>query len=236
MWEPVKLNPAQIERCLNTISPNTFHMLVGSALLKRMPLSVVRMGDGELKLLNCLEQDGDLKEWFPEEWRIRLGVENIDKKELKYRLERAIHNCDYFSPSISGIVNPVYDLYFLRYQTRYVDNFFVNFWTEEQIVQLYKAAGHVVLLHRNPDTAFAFNRRANDYLNVKTTYLNLSHWSQSEDIIKQVSELDAPLVLFSGGPASKYISPAIASSGKVVLDIGNSVDRFILWETEQKNK
>lgn len=230
------MNTRQIKQCLNTISPNTFHMICGDALLRRKGLSVVRMGEGELKLWNCLIQMGDLKEWFSKEWRVRIGVEGIDISELMNRFQTAYLDCDYFSPSISGITNPIFDLYFLRTEQRYLDNFFINFWSEEQIVQLYKTAGHVVLLHRNEGTGFAFNRRANDYLGIKVTYLPLSNWSQSEDIIKQVSAMDAPLVLFSGGPASKYIAPEIAKSGKVVLDVGNSVDRFILFETEQSNK
>lgn len=236
MWEPVKLTEYQIEQCLNTISPNTFHMIVADALLSNKPLSVVRMGEGELKICHCIEQDGNLNEWFPEEWRVRIGIEGIDKAELWRRMKRAINDCDYFSPSMSGIINPIFDLYYLRKEQRYVDNFFINFWNEEQKVKLYKQAGHVVLLHRNPDTAFAFNRRANDYLGIKITYIPLSNWAQSENVIKQVSELDAPLVLFSGGPASKYIAPEISKSGKVVLDIGNSVDAFILWETEKQHK
>jgi len=236
MWEPVKLTEQQIERCLNTISPNTFHMIVGSALVSGKGLSAVRMGEGELKLCHCLKQDGDLNEWFSKEWLVRCGVDGIDKKELTTRVFAAINNCDYFSPSISGIINPIFDLYFLRSEQRYVDNFFVNFWSEEQIVQLYKQAKHVVLLHANEGTGVAFNRRANDYLGIKATYLPLSNWVQSESIIEQVKQLDAPLILFSGGPASKYIASEIAKTNKVVLDIGNSIDRFILWETEQQHK
>lgn len=236
MWEPEKLNKYQIDQCLNTISPNTFHMICGDALLRHKGLSVVRMGEGELKLYNCLKQDGDLKEWFSEEWRVRIGVEGITNTELRKRFKIALLDCDYFSPSISGITNPIFDLYFLRQEARYLDNFFINFWSEEQIVQLYKTAGHVVLLHRNEGTGVAFIRRAWDYLGVKVTWLKLSNWSESENIIQMVSRDTAPLVLFSGGPASKYIAPEIAKSGKVVLDVGNSVDRFILWETEQKIK
>lgn len=236
MWEPVQLNYEQINRCLNTISPNTFHMICGDALWRHKGLSVVRMGEGELKLYHCLKQGGDLTEWFLEEWRVRIGVEGIDKAELIARFNKAVFECDYFSPSISGIINPIFDLYFLRKEARYLDNFFINFWSEEQIVQLYKTAGHVVLLHRNEGTGFAFTRRAAEYLNVKVTYIELSNWSQSENIIDQVNALSAPLVLFSGGPASKYIAPEIAKSNKVVLDVGNSVDRFILWETEKQHK
>lgn len=236
MWEPQLLNKKQIELCLNTISPNTFHMICGDALLRRKGLSVVRMGEGELKLFHCLKQYGDILEWFSDEWINRIGIKDCSKAELLRRFIIAFDTCDYFSPSISGITNPIFDLYFLRQEARYLDNFFINFWSEEQIVQLYKTAGEVILLHRNEGTGFAFNRRANDYLGIKVTYLKLDNWSQAEDRIREVSAMDAPLVLFSGGPPSKYIAPEIAKSGKVVLDVGNSVDRFILWETEQNSK
>jgi len=240
MWQPTLLTPEQIRRCENTISPNTFHMICGDAILRHKPLSVVRFGEGELKIIKCLEQGISVQDHFPDDWRVdwkdRVGIKDIPDGELKSRLYKALNNCDYFSPFISGITDENFDLYYLRQEQRYLDNFFINFWNEKQKVELYKAAGHVLLLHRNPDTANAFIRRAHQFLGVKVTYFHLSNWTHSDDVIRQCNGIDAPLVLFSGGPASKYISPEIAKSGKVVLDVGNSVDEFILWETEQNSK
>ena len=47
MFEPKALTENQINLCEQTMSSNTFYMLVGNALVNSKPLSVVRMGDGE---------------------------------------------------------------------------------------------------------------------------------------------------------------------------------------------
>jgi hypothetical protein len=45
-----RLSEDEISRCVNTIGPNTFFMIVADALVSGKSLSVVRMGDGEGKL------------------------------------------------------------------------------------------------------------------------------------------------------------------------------------------
>jgi hypothetical protein len=58
------------------------------------------------------------------------------------------------------------------------------------------------------------------------TFLKLTNWDQTEDVIEKAKNNPAQLVLFSGGCAGKYIGPEIAKEGKVVLDVGNSAS---LW-------
>lgn len=237
MWEPELLTEKQKQMCMRTISPNTFYMIVGDAIKRRKGLSVVRMGEGEVKLHKWFMSDSnDMREWFSDEWIERIGLLGISKQEALNRFIASVENCDYFSPSISGIWNPIFDLYNLRNEAVYVDNFFINFWTEEQKVHLYKEAGHVVILHANKGTRAAFKERAEKYLGVHVDDFELSNWSQSENIIEELSHSEAALVIFSGGPGSKYIGPELAKQGKVVLDVGNSMDAFILYETWQKNK
>jgi hypothetical protein len=242
MFEPTKLTRAQISLAERTISSNALFLIAQDRLLRRLPFSLVRMADGELRLWNeaVTGPDPDLEKTkvSNRDWRVRLGVEGISQAELLQRLNWAATEADYLAPSISGLVNPDFDLYdCFPARERYADIFCFNQWTEEMITQLYKEAKHVILVHRNPDTADAFISRAKEFFNVKVTWIKQESWRQTEGLIQKVKELDAPLVIASVGPAGKYTIPRMSREGewpKVVLDIGNSVDTYILWETWSK--
>jgi len=233
MYELTTLTARQIELCEDTISANTFYMLVGSALLSRKDLSVVRMGDGEVRLYQDVQFGGDEPvvptKRHDKAWLTKLGLLNMPKNLLEGRMLQAARECTYFAPSISGIWRSDYDNYALSYRKRYVDNFFVNAWTTEMVVALFRAAGHVLLIHANAETADAMQINSQDKLGVKVSFLKLTSWEQSEAVIEAANKIDAPLVLFSAGPGAKYIGPAISNGhGKVALDLGNSVDRWTL--------
>ena len=208
-------------------------MLVGHALLTRTDLSVVRMGDGEVRLYEDVACGGD-EPMVPNrrhdrEWLNKLGLLNIPNSLLKTRMEKAAQECTYFAPSISGIWREDYDNYGLSLRKTYVDNFFVNAWTEEMIVALFRAAGHVLLIHVNAEVADAMQIRSQSILDVKVSYLKLTSWEDSDRVVEQAHRINAPLVLFSAGPGAKYIGPAISNGhGKVALDLGNSVDGWTL--------
>ena len=225
MFEITRLSDAQKELCKRTISSNTFFMLVGDALIRRKTLSVVRMGDGEVALFDyCLGLRTNPWDAIKLD---NMGVAGITKPLLLSRLQKAATSCTYFAPSISGIWRKDYDNYTpFHERTQYVDNFFVNAWSEEMITQLFLEAKHVLLIHRNAETADAMQIRAKYGLGVKVTFIKMNSWQESEDVIRRAICVDAPLVLFSGGPACKYIGLEIAFYNKVVLDIGNSIDRW----------
>lgn len=239
MFEPLSLSEDQIHRCEQTISSNTFYMLVSDALVSSKSLSVVRMGDGERQLIDNIRTGGihdplAIHEANIEEtqtWLTRMGCLGISKHELSRRLEAAANECTYFAPSISGIQKECYNLYdSFRPRDKYVDNFFCNAWTEEMKIQLFKTAGHVLFIHRNVVSADAMQIRAKYALDVKVTYLQLETWQQTEEIIERGSKIPASLVLFSAGPASKYLGARISQQGipKVTLDIGNASDYWLL--------
>jgi hypothetical protein len=208
-------------------------MLVGSALIKKQALSVVRMGDGEAALYKSVIHGGDEPTPPPvprnQQWMANLGALNIPKKLLKERIERAANECTYFAPSISGIWRTDYDNYRLSFRDRYVDNFFVNAWTNEMIAALYRQAGHVLLIHGTTETADAMQIRCQNLLGVKVSFLKLNSWEGTEDVIAEAHKIDAPLVLFSAGPGGKYIGPAISNGfRKVAIDLGNAADSWTL--------
>lgn len=251
MFEPTKLEPWQIRLAEKTISANAFFLIAQDRLMRRQSLSVVRMADGELSLWKesyeyCHSDDPKLDpivQTHTEKWRKNLGVEGITCREMWRRLHSAAISCDYFAPSISGLVNSDFDLYgCFPPREKYVDIFFINAWTEEMFTHLYKEAKHVLIIHRNPDTVKAFTWRAKEYLGVKVSWIKQEKWEDVTETIEQAAECDAPLVMASLGPAGKFAIPKIAVGGKwpkVCLDVGNSVDSVILFETwfeDQKKK
>jgi len=227
MYIPQTLTPSQIERCFNTVSSNAFFLIVADKLVRRESLSVVRMADGEKALFESLNNP------FDESWNERLGTAGISREQLIENMWRAINYCDFFASSISGVIMNNYFMDNYRPQRRYIDNFFPHAWFESMKVNLYKEAKHVLIIHRNENTANALIRRAEQYLNVKVSYLHLSNWDQAENVVKQANEIDAPLVIFSAGPASKWIGPEIAKQGKITLDIGQAMDKWTLLQTEK---
>jgi hypothetical protein len=240
MFEPTKLTSAQVERCINIISSNAFYLMVTDAILKKQVLSVVRMGDGE-KLLMDLCEGLDLGPAYRDitdpTWMTNLGCLGIQPELLYKRLNWAANECTWFAPSVSGIIRPEFSLYDrFDKRDRYVDNFFVNQWDDEMKINLYKAAGKVLFIHRNPLSFEALKVRCAK-INVEATYIKLENWQQTDDVIAKAQADEAPLVLFSAGPAGKYIGHHIARWSKipkVALDLGNSSDQWLLYSLHDK--
>ncbi len=227
------LTSKQMKRCLSTISPKAFYPIVLSALSNRESLSVVRVADGEKILLdNCKDANGEFTPitQLDDFWLQRYGVKGITKEELYRRIIKAGTDCTYFAPSISGVLMPDYALWdYFPERGVYIDNFFVNDWTYDMKTALFKEAGHILLIHGNVNLADSMQLRAQANLGVKVSYISLTNWSESEEVIKKASRNTAPLVVFSGGPASKYISNEIATTGcvpKVVLDLGAAAQHW----------
>jgi hypothetical protein len=231
-----KLDENKKKICENTISANAFLGLVGDALLNKNPLSVVRMADGERQIILDTESPmpSDKLNSFTQEWRIAFGCDGITCGEMRNRLYMAANLCTYFAPSLSGLWNKNFDVYSLFLpREKYVDNFFPNLWKLDEKIELLKAAQHVLFIHRSRGLADAMQIRARNHLGVKVTYLELKDWRDADKVIKASKTIDAPLVLFSAGPANKHIGPIIASCGKipkVTLDIGQAGAHWSLLE------
>lgn len=238
MWELKALSDDQITRCLNTISSHTFYMLVGDALDAQKQLSVVRMADGERILMDLCSSSkytsDELVLPTPQldaEWLNNYGVTDIPKHLLYKRLRLAAKNCDYFAASLSGIQFSNYNVDDFSYRARYVDNFYPDAWTEEMKINLFKKAQHVLFIHNNVSFADGMQIRAKYSLGVRVSFIKMDHWSQADDVIEKANQIDAPLVLFASGPASKHIGPQIASGGnipKVTLDLGHTAGYWTL--------
>jgi len=234
------LSTDQLNYCLHTISPNAFFLMVLHSMERKWGLSVVRAADGERKLLEHCRNFPPETQLFPfggltTEWFKKYGIDGITTGELKRRIEDAVTMCTYFAPSISGIRLPHYNTYYMA-PTRlyYVDNFFPNLWSEEQKVELFQKAGRVTFVHGDRKLADAMQKRAKEYYGVAVSYLPLTCWQESEDVIAKANKIASPLTIFSGGPASKYIGPRITG---VTLDIGAAAYRWsFLPEYERRKK
>jgi hypothetical protein len=228
------LSEEQLKICRNTISSNTFFMIVGDALDSGKNLSVVRMADGEHSFMVAPDSNDPASPPpnCDKSWLKKYGCEGITNVELKRRLEKAANECTYFAASVSGIDWKNYEVHSLfKERDRYVDNFFPNAWTEKMKIDLFLKAGHVLFIHCNTATADAMQIRAKWGLGVRVTYLKLCDWRQSEEVIEKASKINAPLTVFSAGPASKYIGPVIAETGsipKVTLDLGAAAEHWLL--------
>jgi hypothetical protein len=223
-----------------TIASRAFYHTVFNAVKRRLPLSVVRMGDGERQLfIDCAtaaanKVSGLPVDSFDQKWRQRMGIDGLTFDQLEQYMIAALTGTQYFGPNVNGLMKPdysVYPWYKMHGQNQpLVDNFFVNEWDLDMRTALLKAAGNVLVLHANPVTATTFAKRARAYLDVGIRHISIKSWHDAANAVVESAKWDYPLALVSVGPSSKYVIPEIAAQGKVVLDLGNAMDHWLLYE------
>lgn len=221
------LTDSEKEICLNTVSSRAIFAMVGDAIMRKQSLSVVRMGDGEKRIL-----EADPAQPFTEfnsthdEWNTRLGIAEMPVGDLQKNIIEAGNTCTHFAPSISGISMPKYFLYdFFQPRDRYFDNFFVNDWTKDMIRMLFEASGGVFIIHREYQKIIQ-NFQANYSFTKEVTFdgCTKDNWTDNQAAIEAASESSAQLILFSAGPGGKIIGPRIAQAeNKIVIDVGNTL-------------
>lgn len=230
-----KLNQHQRELAYRTVSAWSFFYIVGDYLLNNRPLSIVRMGDGERSIIDlCIKASANGTtvnspiDIYDQAKRQNMGLDGLTYKDLYRRLLRAGNDCTYFAPSVSGLTQEAYSLHHYFHQREsYIDNFFVNIWDYEAKATLYKAAGSILFIHKNPNTAASITRQCKDRFNIDVEFIQMDKWQQAEATIEQARSSSARLVLFAAGPASKYIaSDIVQGTNKIALDLGNSVDAW----------
>lgn len=213
--------------CKKTISPKALYALVGDAIVKKESISIVRMGDGERKILAS-----DAKETFTDferdytGWNERLGIHDMPIENLRQNILDAGNTCTYFAPSVSGISYPGYRLYdFFEARSEYYDNFFVNDWTKEMIQRLLEASDGVCILHRDHESIIKSFQ--NNYSFAKPVHFEgfTKHsWEDNDAAIAAAMNSKSQLILFSAGPGGKIIAPSIAQGeNKIVIDVGNTL-------------
>jgi hypothetical protein len=221
------LDPLEYERAHNTISSNTFFMIVADYLVKKEGMSVVRMGDGERMLyVHCRDNQGTVvrppKSPLDETWLREFGCLDIPTDELLRRIRDAARDATYFAPQIMGLQRPEFAVAKLfEPRGRYVDNWFVREWSRMHQDRLLTAAGRVLFIHGKSEVRDSFAARVGA-LGVAVETVHMQEWRDALPAIASITNSAAPLVLFSGGPANKFIAIHAAAARKVAIDLGQA--------------
>ncbi|OHA85627.1 MAG: hypothetical protein A2408_01070 [Candidatus Yonathbacteria bacterium RIFOXYC1_FULL_52_10] len=232
-----KLDEREKEICLKTISSKATFSLVADALVRNEGISIVRMGDGERKLLQAFDGEPFTAfETVRPGWNEHLGVEGLDIETIKANIIEAGNSCTYFAPSVSGVHQNEYRLYdHFRERKVYLDNFFVNDWTPQMVRMLLEESDGVYVMHREYDLLIKNFIRTYKIPAEKFSGFEKRNWKDNEEAIQAAGESGKQLVLFSAGPAGKIIAPHIAATGKVVLDVGNTLHGWSIGEMHQNS-
>lgn len=202
--------------------PNAeFFTIVISALKARQAFSAVRMSDGEREILKfCRTRNpSSILTRFEPEWNRRFGTVGITCGEIEHRLITAFNGCTYFCTS-SHV-----DELLPRHKNQFADKSYSYEWTRANRATLLNEAGRVVVINREAAVAACIGSR--EFTTAEIIHVPLSNWTESESVRHAVEKINAPLVLLSGGPASKYLAPVLAASGsRMVLDIGQGADAW----------
>ena len=227
-WRVKQLSSDELDICHKTLSPRATFALVGDAVAQRKGISIVRMGDGELGLLNA--KNGEPFNGFDHidpKSNERLGFEGLEIAEVKKLILEAGNTCTYFAPSVSGISKLDYMLHD-RFLPReyYLDNFFVNDWSKKMVHLLLEASDGVFVIHK--EYQLLIDNFATHYDLSRSHFAGFAKmsWRDNDEAVAAAVGSDKQLVLFSAGPAGKVIGPKIAKAGKVVLDIGNTLPQW----------
>jgi len=230
MWLSVKsLRNAEKEICFKTISPTAIYAIIGDAVINRRSMSIVRMGDGEFRILETADRKQfDFFEHKEDGWNERQGLKGISIDILRKNLMDAGNNCTYFAPSVSGISTPLYHLYdVFKPRPYYFDNFFVEIWTAVMIKMLLEASGGAFIIHRNYEKIidnFGKNYEFDSEKKVAFRGFAKNNWDDNEQAIEAAVYSGMQLILFSAGSGGKIIGPEIAKAeNKIVLDVGNAL-------------
>ncbi|OGH91918.1 MAG: hypothetical protein A2534_00290 [Candidatus Magasanikbacteria bacterium RIFOXYD2_FULL_39_9] len=222
-----KLSKNDKKICQKTISSKAIYAIVGDAILRQKSISIVRMGDGECKILKADKtKPFTAFNYMHNEWNKKLGIENMPTDILQKNIIEAGNSCSYFAPSVSGISLSDYYLYnFFKPRREYFDNFYVNDWTAEMIKRLFEASDGICILHRDYKKIISNFKKTYKFKNtVVFKGFPKNNWDDNEQSIDFAVKSGMQLVLYSGGPGAKIIGPKIAKAkNKVVLDVGNTL-------------
>lgn len=221
------LSNEHLAQAHRTISTWAFKRIVLHHLATGTPMSVVRMQDVEVHIMQAVMDGADLAgpiKGYSDDLLAWSGLTGITYGEVHRRLVKAVAETTYFAPSLSGLTMPAYDVMRFFKHDKLVDNQFVNKWSEEDRKELFDAAHSVLIIHNNPAVGDHYQRAMTYH---RAGYLKLSSWNQADEVIQKAKALPHRLVLFSGSAGSKYIAPAIAEAGKVVIDVGLQMERWI---------
>jgi|SRR3990167_1246213 len=208
------------------ISSDAFYIIVCDALARKLPLSVVRMNDGERMIMEVARGRNPSHFLTDDNWLKEYGLYGADLKKVGEDLFTAANNSDYFAQFISGWFLPGFDVISLINQRDiYVDGFYPYLWKNaDRHKELLKFDGIAVVCRNS-------NQMAEKLLigyGAKAIPIEYNSWKDYDSAMKQIGECDAHLILCSTGASGKLLNvEASKRYGKVCVDVGSAM--FACW-------
>lgn len=219
---------AQLSQAMKYISCDALFIQVCNALARRIPLSTVRMGDGEKSIIQYLKTGDKTKYLSDNVWLKEYGLLGVDLKQIGQSLIGAAQLTDYMCPNISGLVLPKYEiLSVLPPRDYYCEGLYAHTWLYMgRVPELMKYDGGIGIVCRNSKEVAdrLFMKYGKLVIGIET--FDYDSWKDYDSVLEQIGNTKANLILVSAGPSGKYLCvEASRKFGKVVLDTGSALIR-----------
>ncbi|MNW35334.1 hypothetical protein D3C74_123280 [compost metagenome] len=217
------------------VSPAYVFEEINDALNNRTPLSVIRLGDGEVLTLAhetiiSLEQAKNWGKFLP-----YAGV-HLPDYSARESLAESIRYADIVGipesrhPSYQGLLFPVFKYYGMDYRNMKLTTSTVNYALNEEawLSKLLTQRRIILIGNQAPELARWFQIQGYEIVDIIAPVQGAG---DVERIMEQVAQLDFDIALVAAGIAAVVICTRIArEKGKVALDMGHLADMFVKGE------
>lgn len=207
------------------MSSDALFIIVCDAIARGLPLSVVRMGDGERMIIQVAQGAEPIKFLCDGVWLKQYGLLNADLKKIGEQLWTAAKDATFFGPNIYGLVNVGYDLHSVTApRDEYVEGLFAYSWfSMGRVHNLLHYGGPIGLVCRHAkQIGVALGKKYGGGLVYELS--DYDGWHDYEQALISIGRMEAKLVLCAVGPSGKSLVVEAASAyDKVVLDVGSAM-------------
>lgn len=220
-------------------TPSEVYKAFERALHEREPLSLIRLGDGELL---TLAHDTVLPTEQVQRYGTFLPYAGVDLPDRAAReaLAGALRQADLVGvpesrhPFFQGLLFPVLRYYGLDYRALKMTSSTINYALNEEGWLRKLIAGRGLLLVGNAAPALA-ERLAAEGCRICGVIAPVNGIHDADRIVKQAAEIEFDLALVAAGIAAVRICAGIAAeSGKAALDFGHLADKLVSGEVPLK--
>lgn len=207
------------------MSSDALFIIVCDAIARGLPMSVVRMGDGERLIIQVSHGAEPVKFLRDPVWLDQYGLLCADLKKVGKQLLLAANQATFFGPNIYGLVHEGYDLHSVTEpRSEYVEGLFAYSWFYMgRVHNLLHYGGPIgIVCRRAEQVGIALGNKYGGGLIFELS--NYDGWRDYEQVLISIGKMQAKLVLCAVGPSGKSLVVEAASAyGKVVLDVGSAM-------------
>lgn len=208
--------------CNHTISYTAIFWLIIDHLYNNQPMSILRYGDGEYRVIRDAKKYSGKFQAFGDEWNERLGLLDIDISFLSRQLIDAGNSCKYLAPSTSGFFWDIYYGWnFFNRRDQYVDIWWYYQMSEEDRKLILNNAKGIAYIHNNSDWLVEAARSKG--FNQKVEGIDMKSYKDTPKVLEFIRNTDCQLIMWAGGPVGKMLGPEIEKLNKVGLDLGSNI-------------